>query len=55
MNKLDPYIQGQVDLIKNIQENLEKMLDSEKTQGVDLALDIINLLKDIRPVNKTDQ
>ena len=52
MKNLDPYLQGQVDLIETIQENLEKLL--EKSEGVDLALDIINLLKDIRPVNKKE-
>lgn len=50
-DQLDPYLKGQVDLIEDIQDNLTSLLDN-KTEGFDLALDIINLLKNIHPVNK---
>jgi hypothetical protein len=50
--KLDPWYEGQVELIKDIQTKLTKIL--EESKGVDLLLDTINLLKEIRPIKKEE-
>jgi hypothetical protein len=52
-NEIDPWIEGQAVLIKDIQEKLRDILAESK--GVDLMLDVINLLKEIRPIPKDDE
>lgn len=49
---LDPWYEGQVVLIKDIQDKLTKILKESK--GIDLQLDVINLLKDIRPIKRKE-
>jgi hypothetical protein len=51
-NEIDPWIEGQAVLIKDIQEKLKKVL--EESKGVDLMLDVINVLKEIRPIKRED-
>lgn len=49
-NQIDPWIEGQAVLIKDIQEKLRTAL--EGAEGVDLMLDVINILKEIRPIKR---
>lgn len=44
------YLLGQAHLIKHIQVELSKSL--ENAEGVDLMLDVISLLKNLRPIPK---
>ena len=46
------YLLGQARMIAHIQEELTKAL--ENAQGVDLMLDVISLLKNLRPIPKDD-
>ena len=44
------YEQGQIDLINEIKRKVSKLLDPrDNNSGIDLAADIINLLKNIKP------
>jgi len=45
----EQYLQGQLDLIQKIKENIIELERSEPN-GVDLAFDILYLLKSIKPV-----
>ena len=43
------YEQGQIDLINDIKRKVAKLLDfRDNNSGIDLAADIINLLKNIK-------
>jgi hypothetical protein len=46
------YMAGQAELIKHIQKELEKALN--KAEGVDLALDVISILKSLRPLPRPE-
>ena len=46
---IDLYTKGQSDLIDKIKEDITKLVDSEP-EGFDLALDILFLLKNIKPL-----
>jgi len=50
MNK-DLYLQGQLDLIENIKEKVAELEKSDLV-GFDLVMDVISLLKSIKPINK---
>ena len=50
MKMEEMYRQGQLDLISKIKENVGKLVESEPS-GFDLAMDLIQLLKSIKPVD----
>ena len=43
------YEQGQVDLINEIKDKVAHLLDRDNNSGIDLATDLINLLKNLKP------
>jgi len=43
------YEQGQVDLINEIKDKVAHLLDRDNNSGIDLAADLINLLKNLKP------
>jgi hypothetical protein len=47
----DPYIQGQEDLIADLKTKINSFLIDTK-DGTDLMLDIVNLLRSIKPIEK---
>lgn len=49
-NQLDPYEQGQVDLINYIKAQVTLIIKTSERE--DQILDIINVLKDLRPLKK---
>lgn len=49
-NQLDPYEQGQIDLINYIKAQITLIIKTSERE--DQILDIINVLKDLRPLKK---
>lgn len=48
---LKSYTKGQEDLISKIKEDVSKILD--KSSGTDMMLDIVDLLKKLKPIPLT--
>ena len=43
------YEQGQLDLINDIKQEVSDLLDRDNNSGIDLAADLIDLLKNLKP------
>ena len=43
------YEQGQIDLINDIKQKVADLLDRDNNSGIDLAADLIDLLKNLKP------
>lgn len=45
------YEQGQIDLLVKIKKDFLELLD-KKTEGADLMLDVLQLVKNLEPIKK---
>ena len=48
---MEDYIQGQLDLIDHIKNDLQKIVDNE-VKGDDIMLDVVSILQNLKPINK---